>query len=190
MAFTTKEKVKYHIWGSTTSTQYDSIFDQLIAQVDDVITKRTGVATDSSAVVTVTNEIVRGLGGLEIKTNKHPITELTKIEARDSNNDWDEYTDEVITTVEFDDDTIYTEYVVAPIGKRQIRLNYKAGYKTTDVPDDLVLCATLMVVQLFNQRDIVGLQSQSVLGMNLQISQEDNNFIEKILTQYTPIYAL
>jgi len=185
MPFCTTTEVKTHavIPGST----FDSAIAQIITQVDEIIEHRTGLMTDSGAV---SNEIVDSEGGLEIQTCRHPINSLTKIEYRDANNDWVEYTDEAIGTVEYAKDRIYTEYVVAGKGRRQIRLNYNAGYNTADVPKDLNLAAILMVIKLFVERNSVGLNSNDSLGLKLTFSHQDHEYVNKTLKKYSQVYAL
>ena len=193
MSFTTANKVKIHLWGSTTSTQYDTLFAQLLSMVDDMITTETGVAT-AATITTYTNEINNSRGTTEIRTKHHPIGTLTTLERRDANNEWETYSGvyEDITEgeIEAEGNRIYTKYVVAPDGKRNIRLTYTAGYTDATVPDDLALCATLMVCALFNSRDMVGLQSQNILGMQQAVSPTEYMYITSTLKKYKPVYAL
>lgn len=185
MPFCTTAQVKAH--ANIPGSSFDAVFDQLIPQVDEMITQKTGVATDNQ---TFTNEIVDSDGDLEIQVCHHPISGLTKIEYRDANNDWLEYTNEAIGDVEYEGDMIYTEYVVAAKGRRRIRLTYDAGYNTADVPKDLQLAAILMVLRLFTERNSVGLSSNDSLGLKIVLSQKDHDYVDKILKKYSQIYAL
>lgn len=193
MAFTSSTIVKNHlvISGST----FDTLIAQLITQVDDLITERTGVPTGASAAATISDEIVSAeesyIGGkYRTRAKHHPITELTKIEYRDANADWEEYDDETISDVEFEDDSIYTKYLMIGEGERKIRLNYKAGYATASVPDDLNLAATLIVCHLFNNRNTIGNDNVTVLGLQQTMTKTEYLYVKQILTKYKIIYAL
>lgn len=195
MAFSSSTLVKTHL--KISGTTYDSLLTQLCAQVDAYITQETGVPT-GAAVVTYTNEIVDSEGCLMIKAKHHPIATITKIESKQSDNTWLEYTDETAANIDFDNERIYPLYLVAGKGKRNIRLTYTAGYATASVPADLQLAAIIMVAQLFNTRNALGFGSQNTLGL-VQTVLTKNDFIgttgehiyiKKILTKYKPVYAI
>jgi hypothetical protein len=191
--FTTADKIKLHLWGSTTSTQYDTLFAQLLLMVDDMITTETGVATGAT-ITTYTDEIINSRGRTQIRTKHHPIGTLTKLERRDANNEWETYSgvyeDIAEGEIEADGNYIYTRYVVAPEGRRNIRLTYTAGYTDATVPDDLALCATLMACALFNGRSMVGLASQNMLGLQQVMSPTEYLYITSTLKKYKQVYAL
>lgn len=193
MSFTSSTKVKYHL--NISGTTFDNLIAQLILQVDDMITKETGVATGSDAVVTVSNEIADAeeiyVGQkYRIRTKYHPITEITKIEYRNSDGSWAEYEDETEASIEYEGDSIYTKYLVSNAGARELRLSYKAGYATASVPDDLGLAAILICAHLFNTRNLVGIANQSVLGLSQTMDKADFLYVKRVLTQYKKVYAL
>lgn len=193
MSFTTANKIKLHLWGDTTSTQYDSLWSQLLLMVDDYITEYTGVPVGSS-VPTITNEIVDSNGTTKFMSKYHPITELTTVERRDANNEWETYSgvyEEIATgEIEFDDYDIYSKYVIYPKAKRAIRITYKAGYADAGVPDDLALAATLIACAIFNRRNTEGLKSQNVLDISATIGDEIPAMAKRILNKYKKVYAL
>lgn len=190
MAFTTRDNVKTFLFNSTSGSTYDAVIDLLLDEVDAVITQETGVATDASDVVTVTEEITDSLeigydGDYEIHTKYHPIASLTKIEKRDANNDWEEYTDETIGDVEFEDWRIYPKYQIAGAGHRALRISYTAGYATADVPKDLRGAATQLVAKLFNQRQHIGKKQEILFDVHVAI-ENDREYapIKRVLNNY------
>jgi len=188
MAFTDSTTVKAHL--GITGTSFDTVLANLIGQVDDLITKETGVLTGAaSANLDVADEIRDSDGTLTLRTKYHPINSITQVEKRDSNNDWEDYTEEAVADIEFDGNRIFTRYVVAAEGRRQVRLTYNAGYVSANVPDDLKLAATLWVASIFSKRQSLGFKSQSQLSMTV-LPEEDRPFeITKILKKYRPVYA-
>lgn len=181
MAFTTSTKVKAHL--GISGTAHDTILAQLITQVDALIETEANVPTDTSTP-TVADEVVSSDGTTIVQTKKHPIASIVKVERRDVNNDWEDYPDETHANMDFEGNRIYAKYVVSGKGPRKIRLNYTAGYATADVPDDLALVATLLVVQLFNQRNMVGFTETSMLGLTQKMDPGDALYVEKILQKY------
>lgn len=189
MAFTSTATVKAHL--GITGTSYDTALAQMILGVDAAITNKTGIATgDDETDLDQGPEIGDSEGDLELRTKYHPINEITAIERRDANRDWEDYTDEVIGDIEFEGYKIFTKYVVAPCGRREVRLTYNAGYVTEAVPDDLRLAATLIVIGMFNTRQIVGFKNQSVLGLTVEMAPEDLEIVKATLTKYSKVYAL
>ena len=188
MAFTTSAKVKAHmvISGST----FDALIAQLITQVDALITAETNVPTSASTPA-IADEIVDSEGNRRIKVKNHPIASIVKIERRSGNlNAWEDYPDETHSAVEFYDDVMFPLYVVHARGERKIRLNYTAGYATADVPDDLGLAAILIVCHLFNNRNTVGIDSHSILGLSQTMAKDEYLYVKKILRKYKLVYAL
>lgn len=188
--FTSRDNVKKYLFNDTTGTTYDAIIDLFLDQVDALITRETGVATAASAAVTVSNEIVdsRELGydGIyEIHVKYHPIASITKIEKRASDNSWEEYTDEVVGSIEFDNWRIYPLYQVAGAGHRKLRISYTAGYATANVPKDLVMAATMLVAGLFNARQGVGLKTISMFDFDVALDENEYRYIDRVLKNYT-----
>ncbi len=187
MSFSTNTLVKTHL--KISGTTYDTLLTQLCAQIDAYITAETGVPT-SASVVSYTNEIVDSEGGLMIKAKHHPIAAITKIESKQSDNTWLEYTSESAGSVDFDNERIFPLYLVAGKGKRNIRLTYTAGYATASVPLDLQMAAILLVAHLFNTRNNVGFSSLNTLGLGQSMAKEEFFYVTKILTKYKPVYAI
>lgn len=184
MALLDHDDVKKHLYGTTTPTTYDSTFDALIAQVTAMIEEETGVKAVATAYEAISDEIGSHDGSREIKVKFQPVRACSKVETRNSSWGWDEYTDELPANMEVEKYRIHTQYVPAGKGKRNIRVSYTVGYKTTETPADLKLCAVLLVVQLFNQREDVGIASKSVLGLSETMSNTDYLFVKKILAKY------
>ena len=189
MALVTNTQVKSHL--SITSSTWDTLLTSLIAQVAASIARDFGIiATDNdNSYNTITDEI-RDSDGSKIVTTKYcPIRTLTKLQYRQYDNTFVDYTAETLANVVFNPENveIYPLYGVAPKGRRNLKISYTAGYKSTEVPADLQLAVILMVAQLFNQRDSVGLESQSVLGLTKQMDKADALYITKILTKYKPV---
>lgn len=188
MSFTDSTTVKSHL--GITGTNNDTVLATLITQVDSIITARTKVKTGAaSGNLDVANEIVDSDGTEKIHTKYHPINSLASIQSRDSNNDWEAYDEEVIGSVEFSDDRIYTKYVVAGSGERQIRISYNAGYLSASIPEDLKLAATLMVAALFNTRKLQGMVRHSIMNTTFEMSSEDFYVVDQTLKRYTPVYV-
>jgi len=187
MALVTTDEIKKYIFGSTTGSTYDTLLTQLITQVTALIEKETGIRTVTDTYGTVSNEIVSSDGTTRIKTKFKPIRTLTKIERRDANNDWEEYTDETIGDVDFSDDKIYTLYLVAGQGFRNLRLSYTVGYKTTETPEDLKLAVILIIAGLFNARNTIGFSSHSILGLSVNMSDKDYHTAEQIIKKYKTV---
>ncbi len=191
MSLCTSSQVKTHL-GISGST-YDTLIGRLIVQVEDLITAHTGIKTfdGDGNDVTISNEIVDSEGLPRIKVKYWPVTEVTSVEKRNSAWGWDTYTDEDVANMEIDDrNTIHTQYVVAGKAERNIRISYTCGYETDDVPEDLNLCAVLMIANLFSHRNSVGLTGQSVLGLQLGLSNEDHLFVKRTLKKYEQVIAL
>lgn len=186
MALCTAAQIKTHL--GITSSIYDTLFAQLVTQVDSLVERLTGVKTGAAAV-TITGEILNGDGSRKIRTNFWPILSVTALQYRNSNQDWSDYTDESLATIEFDKDLIFPKYIVAGEGYRNIKLTYTCGYVTASVPVDLNLAAILLCVELFNQRNTVGFTSQNVLNLQLSLNNEDQKFVKDILTKYKRIFA-
>lgn len=194
MSFTTANKIKLHLWGNTTSTQYDSLWTQLLLMIDDYITQETGVALAASTITTFTNEILDSNGTDRLRVKHHPIGTITTVQRRDANDEWETYSGvyEDIATgeIEAGDYIIHSKYVIAPKGERKVRVTYTAGYIDSTVPDDLALAATLIAVATFNRRDMEGLKSQNLGDLAISIGDEIPILARKILKRYKPIYAL
>lgn len=188
MAFTDSTTVKSHL--GITGSNNDTVLATLITQVDSIITAKTKVKTGAlSANLDISGEIVDSDGTEKIHTKYHPINSLASIQRRDSNDDWESYTEESIGSVEYNDDRIYTKYVVAGSGERQIKLSYNAGYPSASVPDDLKLAATLMVAALFNTRKLQGMVRHSIMNTTFEMSDEDFYVVKETLKRYTPVYV-
>ena len=182
---------KIHLFGSDTGTKYDDLLDQLIAQVDSIFENRLGIKHSASGGETISNEIADSDGTNEIQVKYKPITEITTVEYRDANWDFTEYESLAVGDMEFDQDVIYTrDHVVTGKGKRNLRITYKAGYSDANLPEDLKLAATLMVVGLFNQRNHVGFKSQTVLGMVVNLDEKQYGMLTEILDRYQSIIVL
>jgi len=186
MPLCTTAQIKTHL--GISSSIYDTVFAQLITQVDVLVEGETGVKTGAAAV-TVTGEVLNGDGSRKIRTNFWPIISITALQYRDGNGSWVDYADEAVGSVEFDKDLIYPKYVVAGEGYRNIKVSYTCGYPTASVPTDLNLVAILLCAELFNQRNSVGFTSQNVLNLQLSLSNEDQKTVRKILTKYKRIFA-
>lgn len=187
----TTTQIKSHL--SITSTTSDTILAQLLDQVEAVIENETGIKTvDSTTYADIDNEYRDSDGSLVITTRYKPIRTLDALKYRDTDNTYLDYTSETLANVVFDAEKneIYPLYVVAGAGKRMLKISYTAGYKTAEVPLDLQLCAILMVCGLFNQRNTVGLTSQSILGLSLQISNEDALYVAKVLIKYKNVIVV
>jgi len=192
-------KSQLQITGST----YDTIIGTIVSAVDKWIEGKTGVTIDDEAVVTVTEEVVDSLGTLTIRVKYKPITEITKIEYKESDGvTWTEYTDETAANIDFDDEgnEIFTLYVVAGKGKRNIRVTYKAGYvadtagdgsPSRNVPDDLEQAATSMACAIFNRRGNEGVKTSSMEGLSQTFEDitKSDPLVRQVLTQYSIIYA-
>ena len=189
MAICTKDQVKTHLYGTTTPTTYDTLFDQLIGQVEDMIKHETGVVFVGTDYDTISDEIVNGTGRNKIFAKYQPIRTLTKIEYRDASGDWTEYTTEDISTMEVDGYKIYPLYSIVEKGMRNLRLNYTVGYKTSETPSDLNLAGILLVAHLFNTREETGIDQTSVMGLTMTMSKEQNQFVKKIITKYKQVRA-
>ena len=188
MSLCTKEEIKAH--AGIAGTTFDSMFDQMILQVESVIEDETGVRTfdGTGNDEAVSNEIIDGVDDTVLRVKFYPVTEVTKVETRNSSFGWDEYTQESLSNMELDDrERIHTQYVVAGEGERNVRVSYTCGYETDDVPKDLNMCAILMVLTLFTQRNAQGLVSQDVLGLNIELSEADSLYIERTLVKYKQV---
>jgi hypothetical protein len=180
------------MFGNSSGTTYDTVLAQLVTQVTAFIDKEVGVRATAGDVSydTITNEIVNADGTTVIKPKLQPIRTLTKIERKDQNGNWIEYTDETVGAIDFSDLKIYTKYIVAEQGYRNLRLSYTVGYKSTEVPADLEMAVTMIIAGIFNQRNMVGFSSQSVLGMSVSMSNGDYLYVKKVLTKYKPVNVL
>ena len=263
MALCSTNDVKTYIYGSTTPTTFDTLIGALITQIEAVIEEETGIRAVSTAYDTILDEICDSFGKTKFKVKYQPVRSIVSVYKRDSSWGWEEYTDESASDMEYNGNTVYTQYVVASEGRRNMKINYTVGYcsaktvagisgniLTTDalmtgitdtselvvgmtiaktagtgaltgtptivsidsatqitmsavaatsgtltatfaagneVPADLKLCAILMVAGLLNQRNNIGFQSQSILGLSLQLLNEDFFYVKKILTKYKPI---
>jgi hypothetical protein len=190
MALVTTDEIKKYIFGSTSGSTYDTLLSQLITQVTALIEKETGIRTTATSYDTITNEIVNSDGTTRIKTKLKPIRTLTKIERRDANNDWEEYVDETLADIDFSNDKIYTQYLVASQGFRNLRLSYTVGYKTAETPEDLKLATILIIAGLFNARNTIGFSSHSILGLNVNMKDDDYHTVKKILTKYKTVMVI
>jgi len=197
MALCSATEVKNHLVIS--GSAYDTVIGQLITQVEKIIEAETGVRAVATAYDSISNEINRSYGGRRIWGGKYvnltklkPVRDITAVYYRDANGDWTEYTTETAGDIEesADKNQYYTKYVVADEGEGMQKVSYTCGYKTSETPSDLKLCAILMVVGLFNQRQGVGFKSQSVLGYSMQLDDQDYLYVKKILTKYKNITVL
>ena len=185
----TLDEVKTYLYGTIVPASYDDLFTQLITEVEDEIKSYTGVVigTDTE-YITTTNETRDGLGSFEIRTKLKPVRSLTKIEIKNSAFEWVVDTYEDLTLVDYDDGVVHTRYNY-PKGNRNLRISYKAGYLTGEVPNDLKRCAIMMVISAFNKRESIGYSSQNVLDLSLVISNAETLEIKKILNRYKNSYA-
>jgi len=189
MALTTAAAVKSHL-GIVGST-HDTLLGSLVTQVDLFVELETGVKTGAaSGNLDITNEIADHDGSLTVVCKHKPINSVTKIEYKISVDTWEEYDDETIGSVDTHKEKIFTQYYVTGKGKRNLRLTYNAGYITANVPEDLQLCAILIIATLFNHRNQVGFDNINILGLSQTMSKNDYIFIKKILTKYKKCYAI
>ena len=189
MSLCTKEDVKIYIFGSSANATFDSLFDQLISQVDKMIETSTGIITDAD-YVPVTAEIIDSTGKDEQSVTFRPLRTVTQIETRNSSFGWDVYTAEDVANFELDDYIFHSQFIINGKSDRSIRINYTAGYKTSEVPADLTLLATLLVVGLYNQRQSVGFKTMNVLGFSVAMSETDHFQVTEILNKYSKVYAI
>jgi len=188
MALLSTAEIKTHIYGNqaTAPTTHDVLFAQLVTQVESMIKQKTGVYAVDTAYEAIANEILDGSNDCFIEAKFKPVRAVTVLEVRGPGfTDWTEQTSEDYADMEFDGERIYTAYVHGGKGTRNLRLSYTVGYKTTETPEDLNLCAILMAVGLFNQRQAVGLKSQNILGMSFVLNPADTEYVTRILTQYS-----
>jgi len=190
----TSTQVKNYLFGlASAPTTFDAFWDQTIPQVEALIKDITGVVVtvDDTAYTTVTNEVLNGTGENVIKALFKPVRAVSKIEYRDANYAFKEQTDVLYADCEYDDNKIYTkDYVLIPQGIRNGRITYTCGYKSTEIPADLTLCAIILVAGLFNQRNNIGFKSQSVFGLSVSLEQEDHAFVTRVLNKYKNVVVL
>ena len=189
MALATNTQVKAHL--SITSSTYDTLLTTLISQVAAMIAREFGVRATASdgSYDTITDEYRDSDGSMIVTTKYCPIRTLTALKYKQSDNTFLDYSGELIGDVVFNEATneIYPLYQVAPRGRRNLKISYTCGYKSSEVPADLNLAVILLVAQLFNQRDSVGLTSQSVLGLAKTLDPKDALYVTKVFTAYKPV---
>jgi len=197
---TTQTLVKSHL--NLTGTTFDTVITTIVNAIDAYIERKTGVVVGAETVSVIANEIAHSRDTLTIWTLKKPIVSITNIEYKDANGDWNTYADETIADVDFDGNEIYPRHRVVSEGRRNIRLNYTAGYVADtagngtpdrDVPTDLELACTLIAAGIFNQRNQVGVKSQTTLGFSQTIEDfiAKDAMISELLTPYlSQVYAL
>jgi len=183
-----KEDLKTHLFGATTGTKYDTILAAIALQVDIMFENMLGIKHSTSGGETITDEVLNSDGTNVIKTKFKPITEITTVKYRDASWAFSTYTELTVGNMDFDGNKIYTrDYVVAPVGIRNLKITYKVGYSDTNLPLDLKLAAILIGVGIFNQRNMVGFSGQSVQGININLDKDQFSFVKKILDTYRNI---
>jgi hypothetical protein len=184
----TTAEVKTH--AGIAGSSFDSMLDQMILQVDGVVKAQTGTfVADDAGGDTITSEVIDGKGGRYLRVDYWPIVSVTTVETRDADFTWDSYTQEAVGDMETKRNRIYTQYVVNGAGERNIRVTYEAGIDPASIPEDINLCAILMVLRLFTQRNSQGLQNQSVLGLTIQLSDDDDKYIARTLKKYERVFV-
>jgi hypothetical protein len=71
-----------------------------------------------------------------------------------------------------------------------LRLSYTVGYKTAETPEDLKLATILIIAGLFNARNTIGFSSHSILGLNVNMKDDDYHTVKKILTKYKTVMVI
>ena len=190
---TTTTLVKSHL--GIAGATYDTLLASLVSMVDNYIEHRTGVKVAQTTAVTVTEEIADARDENRIRVKFKPLLSLTKVEYKQSDNTWAEYTDEAVGDIDFDTEgnQIYPLYRVVAEGKRNLRISYTCGYlvDSATVPADLQLCATLLVASAFNRRGNEGVSSSSMEGLSQtfeDITVKDS-LVRDTLTKYSDVYA-
>ena len=182
-------EVKTFIYGSTSPSTYDSTISAIIDQIEAMLKKETGLTIVDTDYDDIDDEVVDGTGMKKIYSTYWPIQSVDKVEYRDADWSFTEYTEQAASDMEFDRYIIYTQYVVRQEGRRNLRISYTAGYKTANVPDDLKLAAIMLTAQLFNQREMVGVKTQSLLGLTMTMDEKDNKTVKRILDKYKRTHA-
>jgi len=184
----TVDEIKTYLYGTTVPASYDTLFTQLINEVEAEIKSYTGVVIgNDTEYVSISNEVGDGANVPVIRTRYKPVRTLTKIEVKDTDFNWVENTDQDLSNIDIDGSVIHTKSVYAR-GVMNLKFSYTAGYLTTEVPEDLKRCAIMMVISAFNKRESIGYNSQDVLDLSLAISNTTPIEIANILEEYRGNY--
>lgn len=187
---TTKTRVKSRL--QITSTQFDDLFDFLIAATSDKIEQMTG---RTFLATTYTNELYDGSDVYNdrqsiIVMNNAPVLNFELLEYKAGNNTnptWFDYT-------ENDYDVNETSGIIymfgeLPRGKQNVRMTYQAGFKidftnlysTTQhtLPYDITEVCEEVVTRIFKKRDSEGRSSESF--QESSVTWNDNVFTKENL---------
>ena len=190
MALASVNEVKYHIYGTTAPSTFDTLIGSLIGHVEARIEKELGIVTvDAASYETVTDEIIDSTGKTRFHPKLRPVRAISALAVRDASWGFTAYTGQTLSEFEVDDYTVYTRYVIEGKSNRALQITYTCGYKDAEVPADLKLAVILMVAHLFNQRENVGLKSQSLLGVSITMDEKESIIVARIIKKYTRIHA-
>jgi len=178
-ALTTKEQVKRYLEISVAT--YDDLIDELINYLTAFIEKECGGRRFKYSPYS--NELYDGdnFGSLML-LNQYPLYNLVRLEYNAGNTKTPNW-----KTVDRDDYEIYEDiggvyFYNKPLGKRNIRASYYAGYTT--IPHDLVFLATRLVARIFEKRKSEGIESESLGGVNVGWDEFLKDEDRKIISNY------
>lgn len=170
-ALTTKAKVKARLT-NVTNTDFDALIDELIESVTDWIES---FCNRRFKQTTYTQELYDGRnpsGGSKstLRLKNFPVGTVTAFQYKVGASTWNDF---LSTEYVVDYDAGVIEYVNGsfPIGYRNLRVTYSAGYVidfgtegNMTLPRDLINAATELTIRAFKKREHVGKSSQTTGG--------------------------
>lgn len=192
-SFTTADNVKLYLDKDTLSTRETNQVNMLIAQVDRLVQNYCGWEMLEK---TYTDKRFNGTGEAELDLKVYPLTALTKVEIEAA----DGTLTNITTDVKRVDETgvLYltsasTSVTTFTAGSRNIKVSFVAGFNSGNMPKELELIATQLVVTHFNR---IGLQTTGIIeGQFNEVSVKYDkellsSDVKRILDHYRIAYVL
>lgn len=173
MAIITRENLKTYLGISGTSE--DDFLDLVVAGVDTLIESLSGRRFESE---TYTEQVVDGTGRQRLYLPNRPLTAVSEVRVSgegvagvnnssdfDSSTIWnvnDDYVIDSLTQDERNQSLLVAVYGVWPLGIKNVRVTYTAGYTT--VPADIKLAAYQIAARVRNGRTRGGMIKSERMG--------------------------
>lgn len=136
---------------------------------------------------THTNELIDGDGTNQLILNNYPLTEVTEIKTIDLNDD-ETLIDSTDYAIYFSSGRIKLKNgSIFPGGIQNIKITYKAGYISANIPKDIKLAISEIVSKKYNQFDKneESHSSEAFIGGSLVVREEDlTDFASDVINFY------
>ena len=182
MAIATTSNVKAILGIPAGITVKDTLIGICIEAADQIVLDHLGLT--STSVTTVNEKIdIEELGQREVALNRRPVVSVAALTISGSLEATSNY-----YVTEYGSLRMINEGAYFPTGRQNVEVTYTAGFSS--VPKDVVHAANLIAVQMVNEGQHTGYQSERMGAYNYTMGTGQYSMVvRRILGKYTRVFA-